>query len=361
MSSVLCKVLILWPHLGRAGLPLHLSHPVGHSGLCSLGQLRLSLASSHFYAFCCLVELKKTPQGGCLGSSKNSGWLQSELVSAGLELGNAWAGQGRLWEAAAAAELSWVSGPGQLLLNPPWSDVPRAGVLWQKWGRAGSMTSPCPALSTQHIEVLSSSPDCDSRHRILSAHCPWECPNINHGLCEVSFFLQKLLHFALYSVVWAWLGAGVTWCNIRERIFALDVLTLLHKVVTGTKWNSSARKQNWLRNGFQLHLKGSCPNFCPWGHSMTYGDMLKVRGVIFGAERVAWREGILKCCRKVRKLKGGVGFDAQKASQWCVLVKQLQAKVDIKSDDKHTLVLRSASFFRNVKSFVVQQKELEFV
>lgn len=44
-----------------------------------------------------------------------------------------------------------------------------------------------------------------------------------------------------------------------------------------------------------------------------------------------------------------------------MLVKKLQAKVDIKSDDKHTLVLRSASFSRNVKSFEVQQKELESV
>lgn len=26
----------------------------------------------------------------------------------------------------------WVSGPGQLLLNPPRADVPRAGVLLQK-------------------------------------------------------------------------------------------------------------------------------------------------------------------------------------------------------------------------------------
>lgn len=50
------------------------------------------------------------------------------------DFGNACAGQGRLQEAAAGAERSriWVSGAGELLLNPPQSDVPRAGVLLQK-------------------------------------------------------------------------------------------------------------------------------------------------------------------------------------------------------------------------------------
>lgn len=35
--------------------------------------------------------------------------------------------------------------------------------------------------------------------------------------------------------------------------------------------------------------------------------------------------------------------------------------MDIKSEDKHTLFLKTAYFFRNVKSFVEQQEKIESV
>lgn len=44
-----------------------------------------------------------------------------------------------------------------------------------------------------------------------------------------------------------------------------------------------------------------------------------------------------------KEVEGWYGLWCPKdLSEWCVLVKKLQAKVDIKSDDKHTLVLKSA-------------------
>lgn len=75
--------------LGWARLPLHLSHPVGHLGLCSLGELWVGLASSHFYVFCCLVEFKKKKlMRWVSGFLKELEVAADRLVSPGLEFGN---------------------------------------------------------------------------------------------------------------------------------------------------------------------------------------------------------------------------------------------------------------------------------
>lgn len=91
--------------LGWARLPLHLSHPVGHLGLCSLGELWVSLASSHFYVFCCLVEFKKNPMRWMSGFLKELGVASKQAGKHWpVEFGNAQFGQGRLQEAAGGAE-----------------------------------------------------------------------------------------------------------------------------------------------------------------------------------------------------------------------------------------------------------------
>lgn len=177
--------------LGWARLPLHLSHPVGHLGLCSLGELWVSLASSHFYVFCCLVEFKKKPHevgvwlpqrtwGGFKAGWWTLAWGVWECLS--------WPGK-----AAGGCRWCWTLslkdlGPGELLLNPPWSDVPRAGVLLQKWGRAGSVTSPCPSfIHSAHTSV-------EFQSWLWLKTQDWKCPPslgvpqlINHGPYEVFF------------------------------------------------------------------------------------------------------------------------------------------------------------------------------
>lgn len=71
-----------------ACLRVHLSHPVGHLGLYSQGELEFSVASSHFYVFCCLVELKRKKWVGVWVPHRTHGgkerWLRRRLVKTGM-------------------------------------------------------------------------------------------------------------------------------------------------------------------------------------------------------------------------------------------------------------------------------------